>query len=95
MTMQEWIDAGAKPGPYWVYDTDGWAYWAQAIEPDTSTGLLLNGLNQLSVPDDDWYYAINVVGQFASLGDWGTAEATTASLETTRVRNRPTRLFSS
>ena len=74
MTMQEWIDAGAKPGPYWVYDTDGWAYWAQAIEPDTSTGLLLNGLNQLSVPDDDWYYAINVVGQFASLGDWGTAE---------------------
>ena len=71
MTMQEWIDAGAKPGPYWVYDTDGWAYWAQAIEPDTSTGLLLNGLNQLSVPDDDWYYAINVVGQFASLGDWG------------------------
>ena len=74
MTMQEWIDAGAKPGPYWVYDTDGWAYWAEAIEPDTSTGLLLNGLNQLSVPDDDWYYAINVVGQFASLGDWGTAE---------------------
>ena len=74
MTMQEWIDAGAKPGPYWVYDTDGWAYWAQAIEPNTSTGLLLNGLNQLSVPDDDWYYGINVVGQFSSLGDWGTAE---------------------
>ena len=20
MTMQAWIDAGAKPGPYWVYD---------------------------------------------------------------------------
>ena len=59
---------------YWVYDTDGWAYWAQAIEPDTSTGLLLNGLNQLSMPDDDWHYAINVVGQFASLGDWGTEE---------------------
>ncbi len=74
MTMQEWLDAGAQPGPYWVYDTDGWAYWAQAIEPDTSTGLLLNELTQLSVPDDDWYYGINVVGQFASLGDWGTAE---------------------
>ena len=74
MTMEEWIEAGSQPGPYWVYDTDGWAYWAQAIEPDTATGLLLNGLTQLSVPDDDWYYGINVVGQFASMGDWGTAE---------------------
>ena len=74
MTMEEWIAAGSQPGPYWVYDTDGWAYWAQAIEPDTATGLLLNELTQLSVPDDDWYYGINVVGQFASMGDWGTAE---------------------
>jgi len=94
MTMQEWIDAGAKPGPYWVYDTDGWAYWAEAIEPDTSTGLLLDGLTQLSVPDDDWYYGINVV---ASLPAWATGvppRATTASLVTMRVRNRPTTLFS-
>ena len=94
MTMQEWIDAGAKPGPYWVYDTDGGAYWAEAIEPDTSTGLLLDGLTQLSVPDDAWYYGINVV---ASLPAWATGvppRATTASLVTMRVRNRPTTLFS-
>ncbi len=78
-----------------MYDTDGWAYWAQAIEPDTSTGLLLNGLNQLSVPDDDWYYAINVVGQFASLGDWGTAEGNDGFFgDDAGCENRPTRLFS-
>ena len=74
MTMEEWIEAGSQPGPYWVYDVDGWAYWAQAIEPDTATGLLLNGLKQLTDPSDNWHYAINVVGQFASAGDWGTAE---------------------
>ncbi len=71
MTMQEWIDAGAKPGPYWVYDVDGWAYWAQAIEPDTATGLLLDGIDQPKEPDDDWYYGINVVGQFATGDDLG------------------------
>ena len=72
-----------------MYDTDGWAYWAEAIEPDTSTGLLLDGLTQLSVPDDDWYYGINVV---ASLPAWATGvppRATTASLVTMRVQ-KPT-----
>ena len=74
MTMQEWIDAGAKPGPYWVYDTDGWAYWAEAIEPDTSTGLLLDGLTQLFCAGRRLVLRHKRGGQFASLGDWGTAE---------------------
>ena len=74
MTMQAWIDAGAKPGPYWVYDVDGWAYWAQAIQPGTSTGLLLDGIQLVTEPDDNWYYGINVVGQFATMGNWGSAE---------------------
>ena len=74
MTMQEWIDAGSQPGAYWVYDVDGWAYWAQAIEPGTATGLLLDGISLQKEPGDNWYYGINVVGQFATMGDWGTAE---------------------
>ena len=28
-------------GDFWVWDDDGWAYWANAIAPDTATGLLL------------------------------------------------------
>ena len=74
MTMAEWKAAGSKPGAYWVYDVDGWAYWAQAIEPGTATGLLLDGIDLQKEPGDNWYYAVNVVGQFATMGDWG-AEA--------------------
>ncbi|MBQ8401183.1 MAG: hypothetical protein IJX14_04550 [Clostridia bacterium] len=34
MTMDEWVnDYNSEKGPYWVYDTDGWFYWAQPIEP--------------------------------------------------------------
>lgn len=75
LTMQEWIDAGAQPGPYWVYDVDGWAYWAQPIAPGETTGLLLDGITLQKEPDENWYYSINVVGQFATVGDWGSAES--------------------
>ena len=74
MSMQEWIDAGSQPGEYWVYDTDGWVYWAQAIEPDTATGLLLDGIGLTQVMDDSWYYAINVVAQFITADDLGKAD---------------------
>ena len=75
ITMAEWK---AKPdnekvGNYWVYDTDGWAYWAAPIMPGTATGLLLDGLN-ISEPDQEWYYAINVVAQFSTAHDWGTQD---------------------
>lgn len=74
LTMDQWKAAGSHPGAYWVYDVDGWAYWAQPIEPGEATGLLLDGINLQKEPDKDWYYAINVVGQFATSGDWGSAE---------------------
>ena len=69
ITMQAWVDGGCVPGPYWVVDTDGWAYWAQAIEPSTATGLLLDQITLTYDMDDNWYYAIDVVGQMASLND--------------------------
>jgi len=58
----------------WVYDTDGWAYWSQAIQPGETTGLLLDNIQQVRVPDDNWYYGINVVGQFATAGDLSAFE---------------------
>ncbi len=70
MTMQEWIDSGSQPGNYWVYDTDGWAYWANPIMPGESTGLLLDGIEMFKNPGEKCYYSINVVGQFATVGDW-------------------------
>ena len=77
MTMEEWMEQGSPAGPYWVYDTDGWAYWAEAIKPGESTGLLLDGIQLISSPGDKAYYAINAVAQFATAGDWGNAEEKT------------------
>ena len=76
MSMQEWINEGSNPGEYWVYDTDGWVYWAQAIEPDTATGLLLDSIELNQVMDDSWYYAINVVAQFVTADDVGKTDGT-------------------
>ena len=70
MTMAEWKEAGSRPGNYWVYDTDGWAYWANPIAPGEATGLLLDKI-ELKKDLADWYYAINVEGQFATAEDIG------------------------
>ena len=71
ITMEQWINEGMNPGTFWVIDADGWAYWAQALDPGTATGLLLSKVTLSPVPDDDYYYAINVIMQAASSGDWG------------------------
>ena len=70
LTMAEWKAQGSPTGKYWVYDTDGWAYWAEAIEPGEATGLLLDGI-ELQKRLSDWYYAIHVTGQFATGDDIG------------------------
>ena len=73
ISMADW---DGTAGPYWVYDTDGWVYWAQAIEPDTATGLLLDSIELNQVMDDTWYYAINVVAQFVTADDVGKSDGT-------------------
>ncbi len=70
MTMAEWQAAGGEAGDFWVYDTDGWAYWANPIMPGEATGLLLDGFTMKQNPGEKCYYAINVVGQFSTVGDW-------------------------
>ena len=76
MTMAEWKEAGSLPGDYWVWDTDGWAYWANPIYPGQSTGLLLDGIEILDDSAAQMYYAINVVGQFVSQDDTGKGKGT-------------------
>lgn len=74
ITMTEWMTTyESAPGDYWVYDTDGWAYWANPIEPGEATGLLLTAINDLGLIDEDYYYAILVTGQFITAGDLGNA----------------------
>lgn len=74
VTMAQWIKDGRQVGNFWVYDTDGWAYWANAIQPGEATGLLLDRIDLKSDPTDDWYYSINVVAQFATAEDWGEGD---------------------
>lgn len=77
ITMQQWIeDYDMTPGAYWVWDTDGWAYWAQGIQPGTATGLLLDEIVHADPPSDSWYYGINVVGQFVTADDIGFLNGT-------------------
>lgn len=74
ISIADWESMGQPLGTYWVYDTDGWAYWAQPLAPQTATALLLDGIKTELEPNADWYYSINVVAQIASKGDWGDKE---------------------
>ena len=78
ITMAEWqaLPAEEKIGDFWVWDDDGWAYWASPIEPSTSTGLLLDGIELVNPPSDNYYYGINVVGQFVTADDIGFLNGT-------------------
>ena len=71
MTMAQWKAAGRNAGDFWVVDTDGWAYWANAIAPQTATGLLLSDIYLKIEPEEEWFYAIHTWMQAASAGDWG------------------------
>lgn len=69
-------DKAQVMGDFWVWDDDGWAYWANAIQPDTATGLLLDGIELVNPPSDNYYYGINVVGQFVTADDIGFLNGT-------------------
>jgi|AKZA01.1.fsa_nt_gi hypothetical protein len=54
----------------WIYDTDGYAYWSQPLQPETETGLLLNSVYVEQILEEfDFYYGINVVLQAVDKDD--------------------------
>lgn len=80
ITMDDWLDLDYedKKGNYWVYDENGWAYWAAPLESMTATDVLLDEVVETkAIPGAAWYYSINVVAEMATAGDWGLAEAET------------------
>lgn len=84
LSMKQWQKMGRPVGSYWVYDADGWAYWAQALNPGEATGLLLDGIEQTGDLSKDCYYSINVVAQFATKDDWGSTENPVGFYDTTK-----------
>jgi len=78
MTMKEWKAANGPICNKWIWDSDGWFYWPQLIQPQTATGLLLDKVTQVKTPSEKCYYAIDMVGQFVSAdGDWGDPDPAT------------------
>ncbi|WP_165061304.1 hypothetical protein [Adlercreutzia sp. ZJ154] len=65
-SVTEWTTAGS-PAASWVYDTDGFYYWASAVQPGEVTGLLINdaAVNSTS----GWNYTINVQGTYADINE--------------------------
>ncbi len=84
ITMTEYVallndgDDTNDVGNFWVWDeADGWAYWANPIDPDTATGLFLDGIARTDeIINEDWYYGINVVAQFITADDIGQENGT-------------------
>jgi hypothetical protein len=76
VTMAAWQAAGSPSGNFWVIDTDGWAYWAAPLAPETATGLLLSAITLHTVPADYyWYYAIFIDAQMATADYWDADDA--------------------
>jgi len=79
MTMTAWKAAGSPVCNRWIYDDSpdggGWFYWPKPIQPQTATGLLLDKVDQRMSAGEKSYYAIEVVGEFASAGQWGDENA--------------------
>lgn len=71
ISMGQWIDDGYNPGNFWVYDVDGWAYWANGVAPETATALLVDRVSVIKPPTVDWYYGLHVEMEAATAGDWG------------------------
>jgi len=75
--MADWLNPAnafyRTTGNFWVIDTDGWAYWATLLPAGAATSLLLDAISMNEPDEADWFYAIHVIGQFASvdsLDDW-------------------------
>jgi len=82
LTMAEWQAKGSPIGDYWVWDTDGWAYWAAPLMPTEATGALLTGVRQIK-ETENCYYAISVEGQFSDAQSFGKPADTGAGTEAT------------
>jgi hypothetical protein len=66
LTMRAWIKKGRLEGNYWVFDADGWAYWANQLAPSKATGLLLKSINMINTPPENYYYGIHIDVQTTS-----------------------------
>jgi len=69
ITMEDWLALPAGNNDnFWVIDNDGWAYWTNALRPNTSTSLLMSRVEMVEHPPDYYYYGIHVQLELVSFG---------------------------
>ena len=80
VTMTQWLNGdealGLLPhtsGNFWVWDSDGWLYWANPLPAGEATGLLLSSITLNHTPNDEMYYAIFVDAEMATANYWQTS----------------------
>lgn len=73
MLLSTWLELSEDEKPEkacWLLDTDGWAYWSAALEPNTATNLLLDSVEATEeAPYDNWQYNIDVQMQAATVNE--------------------------
>ena len=69
MTYEQWAGAAGRPLNTWVLCSDGYFYYSSMIQPGTSTGKLLDAVNNIMKPEGDFYYAIDVIMEVVSPND--------------------------
>ena len=57
-------------GEFWLWDEDGWAYWAQPLNGTQATGMFLNSFTLTQRPAGQVYYAIVADMQAATIYMW-------------------------
>lgn len=77
ISMEEWnnLSEADKETAYWVYDTDGWVYYSKSILPGIATGVFLNSINMIKMPDDNCYYTIRIISEYTKAGNLEMTEA--------------------
>jgi len=70
MLMADWMAAGSPVGNFWVWDVDGWFYWARPLPAEQATGLILNSITLRTNPSDQWFYAIFIDAEMAVSNEW-------------------------
>lgn len=81
ITMNTWLNTGKPIGDFWVLDTtDGWAYWANGIQPGKHTANIMESIKLDKMPGSNFEYYIHVDMQATTvdqLGELKTKGATT------------------
>jgi hypothetical protein len=66
ITMKSWQNKNEPIDSYWVYDSDGWVYWAKPVASGSATGVLRIEVTQASDPDNEYYYGLNIEAQMGT-----------------------------